>query len=199
MIKPNGYDEVQAFQEFKRLPKGGYICRIVKLEEAKSKNGNDMVVVYLDIADGEFKGHFMERYQNDTRPEKKWGCVYRQVVLDTTTQKTSSGFKGFITSVEESNPGFVNASIWNDNFTKYFKDKYIGCIFADEHYYDTEGKERISTKPNRLCSVDTIKKGNYKIPDDILPKTAAPSNDVNGFDNMGFSVIQPLPGDKLPF
>lgn len=183
MNKPVGFDEAETFQEFKRLPKGGYICKIVKLEEAISQNGNDMINVYLDIADGEFKGYYMRRYQNDTREQKKWGCIYRQVILDTTTQKTSSGFKGFITSVEESNPGFVNAQIWNDNFTKYFKDKFIGCIFADKHYLNGNNEEKSCAVPSRICSIGRIKNGDFKMPDDIpLDGNVRASHSAAGFD-----------------
>lgn len=198
MQKPIGFDEAKEFQEFKRLPKGGYICRILKLEEAKSKNGNDMIVVYLDIADGEFKGYYMNRYENDTRDGKKWGCVYRQVVLDTTTQKTSSGFKGFITSVEESNAGFVNANIWNDDFTKYFKGKNVGCIFADEHYYNSAGEERVVAKPHRICSIEKIKKGDFKIPNDIMPDSNSNITGGTAGTLAGFSVTE-ISEDDLPF
>lgn len=166
MNKPQGFDETEVFTDYKKLPKGGYICRIVKLEETVSKNGNDMIAVYLDIADGEFKDYYREKYQNDTRIDRKWGCIYRQVVLDSTTGQTNKGFKGFITSVEESNSGFVTAKIWGNDFTKHFKDKYVGCIFIDEHYTDQDGKPRTIAKPNRICSIQKIKSGDFKIPDD---------------------------------
>lgn len=201
MNKPNGYDEAQGFQEFKRLPKGGYICTIKKMEEAISQNGNEMIVVYLDIADGEFKGYFADQYRNDTRPERKWGCVYRQVILDTTTQKTNSGFKGFMTSVEESNAGFVADKVWGADFVKFFKDKLIGCIFADEHYLNNNGEERINAKPNRVCSIQKIKSGDFKVPEDIYSKGTAPKKhnaipDVAA--GMGFTDM-PDDEDDLPF
>lgn len=201
MQKPIGFDEVQEFTEFKKLPKGGYICRIMKVEETKSQNGNDMVLVYLDIADGEYAGYFSSSYSNDTRPNKKWGAVIRQVVLDSTTGQTSRGFKGFITAMEKSNAGWVNSQIWNDNFCQFFKGKVIGCVFGDSYYINAAGKKAVFAKPQRLYSVETIKKNEFKIPDDEYSDNYPKEGNAvanNPMADMGFVPMTDAMG-KLPF
>lgn len=208
MEKPMGFDNVQEFGEFKKLKKGGYICSIRKVEETTSKNGNDMVLIYLEIADGEFRNYYSEKYSNDTRPDRKWGAIIHQVVYDTTTKQTSRGFKSFITSVEKSNPGWVNSQIWNDNFCQYFKGKFIGCIFGDYHYINSVGEPAVYAKPVRLCSTDSIKKNDFKIPEDeYAPNyhealkngsklSMAATNQAAGFD--GFEPAD-ITMDDLPF
>lgn len=198
MIKPNGYDEAVVYDgEFKRVPKGGYICRIAKLEEGTSQSGTPMLLIYLDIAEGEFAGYYAEKYKNDTRDFPKWGCIAYQPIFDTTTGKANPRFKSFLTAVEESNPGFVVERTWGDDFTKFYKDKYIGFVFGDEHYIGNDGKEKMIAKPRFARSVEKIKKGDFKIPEDTYANgmnATAPSTMPQGFENI------PVPDDDdVPF
>ena len=73
MNKPIGYDEAEAFTgEFKQLPPGGYICMIKKAVVELNKQGNEQLVLFLDVADGEYKDIFQTQYNNDTRNPKKY-------------------------------------------------------------------------------------------------------------------------------
>ena len=198
MNKTPGYDEVQEYTGSRSLPKGGYICTIVKLEEAVSKNGNDMIKVYLDIAEGDYKGIYSEKYKAQADPmTAKWKCIHYITVLDTTTKKTSSRFKTFITSVEKSNAGFVVANCWGDNFAKFFKGKNVGVIFGDEWFVKDDGTPERYAKPRFICSVETIRKGDFKIPDDDKSQL----NGASAFDS--FAKASPVEDvafeDDLPF
>lgn len=203
MNKPTGYDEVQEFGTGNSLPKGGYVCKIVKVEEGKSKNGNDTVYIYLDIAEGEYAGYFLERYKKQTDPATaKWPCVYSQIVLDTTTKQASKGFKTFITSCEKSNAGFVAAQIWGDRFASFFKGRMIGVVFRDTWFPGNNGKPARYAKAAYLCSTETIKKGQFTIPEDDKSQL---TNIGNSFDipgNIGFDSFAPADNvseDDLPF
>lgn len=198
MNKPKGYDETEVFGNFKKLPKGGYVCKIKKLEEGKNELGAEQLIIYLDIADGEFKNIFMDRYVMQTNVPvnaKKWPCITRRNVLDTTTGQTSKAFKGLMTSIEESNAGFIVDKCWGENFCKYFKDKLVGCVFGEEFFIGTDGKEHSTVKPRVFMSIDKIKKGDFKIPEDThqaeQPQSSAPSYNDEPF---------PVPGDDdVPF
>lgn len=202
MIKPNGYDEAIAYNgEFKRLPKGGYICKIRKLEEGTGKNsGAPQLIIYLDIADGEYKNFFAEKYRNDTREFPKWGCVAYQPILDSTTGKTNPRFKAFLTAIEESNPGFVVDKTWGDDFVKFYRDKYIGFIFGDEHYIGNDDKEHVIAKPRFSASIDKIKKGDFTIPEDVYSDGTAPAETNTPTNStQEFEVIPPPEDDDVPF
>ncbi len=200
MNKPQGYEEVQAFGDFVKLPKGGYVCKIMKMEEGKSQSsGADMLIIYLDIADGEYQGYFAERYRQDTRQGRKWGCIYRQLIIDSTTGNTNPRFKALMTAIEESNPGFVVDKTWGADFCKFYKDKLVGFVFGDEHYPDAKGVERTIAKPRFAVSASRIKKGDFTVPDDTydnrLNNTAG--NAENTFGT--FEASTSLADGDMPF
>ena len=73
MEKIQGYDEAQAITgEYEKLEAGGYICKIISAKEEKSKSGNRMLVMALDIVEGDRKDYFRNRFNENTSPDKKW-------------------------------------------------------------------------------------------------------------------------------
>lgn len=200
MNKPKGYDETIVGSNFRKLPKGGYICKIMKIEEGKSKaTGADQLLIYLDIAEGEYKDIFGENYRNSTSPLPKWGCVAYQPILDSTTGATNPRFKAFLTAVEESNPGFVVDKTWGDDFVKFYKSKYIGFVFGDEHYISTkDGKEKTIAKPRFAVSTDKIKKGDFMVPEDTY---SGNFNTSSAAPTAGFNEVpsKEVDDDDVPF
>lgn len=168
MQKPADFDSVNAYGDFTPLPAGGYVCRIMGVEETQAKSsGAPMIKISVDIADGEFRDYFKNMYLSDTRQDKKWSysAVVNQLVYDTNgSNSTNRGFKTFITAAEESNPGF--RTVWGNGFAQCFKDRLIGVIFGREEYFGTDGKCHWSTKAQSFRSVETIRKGDFKIPED---------------------------------
>ena len=63
--KMSDYDQTSAFgqSEFKPLPKGGYICRVIKAEETQSSTGKPMLHIAFDIIEGDYTGYFMNLFQ----------------------------------------------------------------------------------------------------------------------------------------
>ena len=136
MLKPLDYENVQANSNYTPLEKGGYIYRIMVVEEATTQNGALMFNVSLDIAEGPETGRFAKEYREDTRNPKKWGCVYRQGI----TAKdggTNPFFKGLITAIEESNGMTVNWTEDPNAFAAQFKGKLVG------------GKPRLAARDER--------------------------------------------------
>ena len=161
MNKPQFYDEAPNLsRDFVTLVPGGYICEIKKAVEQKAqKTGNPMLVLLLDIAEGDRKGYFKERFEKDTKQEKKWGCVLRIVMDDPKKsedeRKQMAGrLKGAITSIESSNPGFTYN--WSE---ETLKGKLVGAEFGLEEYLAQDGSTKTVNKVRRLRSVDSIRKG----------------------------------------
>lgn len=187
MNKPFGYDEASVYGEYKPLPSGGYVCVIKQVREQLSRNGRPMVVISLDIFEGENKSYYEKSYRADTRPDKKWGCNVYQLTEDE-NGKCTSGFKTFITSVEKSNPGFQ--TVWGDGFCQAFKGRMIGGLFGREQYLKNDGSLGWSTKCMAFRSVDTIRSGNFTVPQDKLYTANQPSampatpNPNNGYEEV---------------
>ena len=184
MEKLAGYEEAQALTgEFERLEAGGYICKIVSAKEETSKSGKRMLVIALDIAEGDKKDFFRNRFTENANPDKKWpaGGVYRQMLEG---DKAVGYLKGLMTSLEASNTGFK----W-DWDEKKLKDLRCGAIFGEEEYERMDGSVGVSTKVKYIRTVESINKGNFKIPElKKLPQKG------EAFDSFGT-----VADDDLPF
>lgn len=205
MDKPKFYDEVVASNgDFRPVTPGGYICKIINAKVQKSKAGNDMLVIALDIIEGDFKDYYKNRFEQDNRADKKWGCVLRLVIDDPTKdedvrKKMQSRLKGAIKAIEESNEGFTFD--WDE---EKLKDKIIGGEFAIEEYIGADGSVKNIAKISRLRSVEAIKKGipmprvklvdgTYMEYDDYMEKVTETKN-----DGSQFITVDPEK-DELPF
>ena len=160
MEKVKGYDEAQAITgEYEKLEAGGYICKIKSAKEEKSKSGKRMLVIALDILEGDKKDFFKKRFDEDTRAEKKWpaGAIYRQMLEG---EKAAGFLKGLMTSLEASNEGFK----W-DWDEKKLSNLKCGAIFGEEEYEKLDGGVGTSTKVKFIRTVQAIKEGKFKVPE----------------------------------
>ena len=177
MIKPKDFDEVQAYGQYTPLEVGGHICRIMSVEETKSKAGRDMIVIYIDTDPSDKQPcYFSEQYKIDSREQKRWGIggTMRQLVYDS-DNKTNRGFKTFIDMVEGSNPGFKVQ--WGDQFTGCLKGKLVGGVFGKEEYKDSYGNNKFSVKLFNFRTVEDIKNG-VEVPKDKLLTPGSNSDDL---------------------
>lgn len=160
MEKIQGYDEAQAITgEYEKLNAGGYICKIINAKEEKSKNGKRMLVLAIDITEGDKKDFFKNRFEENASPDKKWpsGGIYRQMLEG---EKATGFLKGLMTSLESSNEGFKWD--WNE---KKLKDLKCGAIFGEEEYEKMDGSIGVSTKVKFIRTIKAIQDGNFKVPE----------------------------------
>ena len=78
---------------------------------------------------------------------------------------TKQAFKRFITSVERSNEGYT----WNWDEAS-LKGKMFGGVFGREEFLTSDGKLKFATKCRFPRSVESIRKGDFTIPEDKLHK-----------------------------
>lgn len=191
MIRPIDYDDVQVLGDYSLLPAGGYVCKVIRLEEVKSKNGREMIKVMLDIAEGDEKDRFRRQYDEDDRADKRWKCNFFQLISDN-DGKTSRGFKTFVEMCREENDNF-NVE-WGAGFSECFKGKLIGMLFRREEY-EYNGKTGWNTKPYRVKDIEDIRTGNFKIPEDKPLKDETIQN-LKPMLPEGFEAID---DDDIPF
>ena len=83
MQKPNNYDNTQSFGGFTPIELGGHVCVIKKVEEITSKTGKEMIKISLDTDRTDSQpNYYTNSWNNDTRENKKGGCVVYQLVYD---------------------------------------------------------------------------------------------------------------------
>lgn len=184
MEKLNGWENANSYGDFKTLKAGAYKCEIQGVEELKSSNGKKFVKISLDIAEGEFKNYFSEKYTNDTRPDKKWSGIWNLFLEGYEPHSVNTKFKGFITSIEKSNLGFI----WDWNEQKLI-NKVVGIVFRDEEFKASDGSIKSSAKPFYAVPVDELEK--VKIPEPKLLE-----GEIGSIANNDFASYE---GDDLPF
>lgn len=164
MKKPNGYDEVQINEPSKQLPAGNYICKILNVEETFSKKSQPILIVSVDIAEGEYKDFFKKAYQENKDAQKKWPIGGRKYTLiEDANGMATEQYKKFLVYTEKSNNFQIDwARDWDQ-----LKGKLIGASFRREQFLGNNGPA-FST---RLCwfhTIDQIRKGELDIPEDKL-------------------------------
>lgn len=199
MIKPQDFDQTQAYTGFTPLAAGGHICKIVNVEETKSKQGGKaMIVISIDTDKSDVQpSYFQEQYKNNNKIGKKWSnnAVTRQLVFDA-DGNTNKGFKTFILAVEKSNNGFKVA--WGDGFAACFKNKLVGGVFGREEYMnDNTGECKFATKFQSFRTIEDIKSG-VEVPKDKLLNPGSSSNISFNAGDFGED-ITPVDDGDMPF
>lgn len=192
----HGYNEVNAAMpgEFVQLPAGGYVCKVFNAEITKSQKGNLMLVLFIDVAEGDFQGHFKTATQNSG----KWrfeGTSFNNI-FDTDKgkkDKIAPFFKGLLTCFEKSNP---NLKL---NLANFEPSALHGClcgfIFAAEEK-EYNGKVKVRCIPKFPRSVDDIRNGKFTVPElKKLQNNSAPANTAVK-DDWGGTPVNP---DDTPF
>ena len=153
MNKPNDYDAIQI--DFIPVALGGHTAVIKRLKETTSKNGKPMVQIAIDFDKADSQaGYFMEAFQKDDRPDKKWPFQgTRYILTEDQDGKCSRSLKQFITCVEHSND---SECVWGEGFETWFKDKKIGVVYGEsEEEYNGDVKTR--RRIRYFCAYDKAK------------------------------------------
>ena len=199
MEKIENWDNIEAkgMEDFKNLPIGAYECIIKDARiNHNEENGKDTLKISIDIASGENKDYFLKSYENDTKINKKWNNnAVKYLAFE---GDNVSYFKGFITCVENSNPGYTWD--WNEN---KLKDKKICGVFLYEEYQKQDGTHGIKVRLNKFRSLDKMKDinisdnvkmldGSYISYDDYIKKNET----TNSY--LANSTVD-IPDSALPF
>ena len=189
------YDKTQTYSGGGfALPKGAYVLKIMDVRELTAINGNAYLSVSCDIAEGDYANFFMDKWNNDTREDRKWGCS-AQVwnPLDDGSEKdgwTKKAFKTFIVAVEDSNAGYHWA--WDE---RTLKGKMVGGLFHISQFIGQDGNVHEAVKLKSFTSVENVRSGNYRLPNDKLINQTAGGNVNEGF----MTIPDNLESEGLPF
>lgn len=170
-----GYAPQESTGGSKKLPAGGYICRIMgaKIENAKS-SGLPMVVAQFDICEGEYNNFYHDKYKSDMafRPNATYQGIARIPAVDE-EGKARKGFNTFCGAVEKSND--IKLPTEDTAFLNALKGAVVGIIFGREEVKFSDGRTAMVTKPKFYRSVETIESGSYETPKDEYLAPSAPS------------------------
>ena len=200
MQQYRNWNNVQAAGDFKALKPGGYVLQIKAVREEVSQNGNPMLVIAFDIAEGEFKGYYGDLFAKSTAQDKKWpnGGVHRVLLPKDNgsddDNRTMSKLKGLITGLAESNRNYNPNEYWNID---QMKGRLIGGLFRKEEYENQKGERKWTTKLAWTISVPRIKTGDFEIPED-RPLPEDNGNNYGGFPQAPANSYPPTPYANSP-
>lgn len=173
-MKNINWNDVPDQTELERLQPGGYVCRITMAEDVPAK---EYLKLEYDIAEGPQTGYYHELY----KAKAFWGgTLYRSY-----KEKALSMFKGFLTAVKDSNPGFVF-----ENQEKRLEGKLVGLVLAEEEYRGNDGSVKKRLYVSAVRSVDRIRKGDFIVP--AIKKLETGISD-------GFMPVQDVDDEDVPF
>lgn len=157
MKRIENFDQIESYGEDRvEFPKpGGYIGVIRGVSDHEDKEYLELLV---DITEGEYKDFYANWYNNTGKWILRGYASYRPTAVKM--------FKSFTTSVEHSNSGYK----WDFDETK-LKGKKVGFILKEEEYIKDDNTVGTSLKIHGFRSVDTIRKGNFSVPE---KKTVTP-------------------------
>ena len=189
------FEKTKGYSDYATLPKGGYVCRIMGAQVCENRIGQ-YVKVSVDIAEGEYKNFYMTDFEGQQSEDKKWRCNYLlNVPVDDGSEKdgwTKRRFKTFTDALEESNAGYHFD--WDES---KFKGLLIGGLFNIRESEKNDGSIGSATNLAQVCSVEKIRKGTYKLPDDKILARASGSSSGDGNDE--FMKLPEGSDEELPF
>lgn len=191
-MKPiHDYASARAYTgENERLPVGGHICQIRGARCDTARNGKEMLVLAFDIKEGgEYDGFYKRRFDRmkASNADAKWPGLYYAVTTNN-EGGTNPMFKGLITCIEESNPGYQWN--WNENS---LNGKLVGFNFGEEEYkHQSTGEIRTNVKPFFPAPIEKVREGLTPPQLKKLNGNAASAAPAN----KGFTAVD---DDELPF
>ena len=201
--KPRGYDEAQAYTgESMQLPAGLYVCKIRQVNETQTQNGRPQMAILFDVAEGEHKDFYQAQFEAAKRmsgDKAKYKGVHKQIM----DGSSLPFFKGLMTSIEKSNPGYQFP--WGqEGNEKTLIGKNFGAVMGREQFETDDHRTAFATKIFQIRSIDGLK--DAKIPEDKLLETtahspapaASPSSDPQ-LAGRGFMDIPDGIDEELPF
>lgn len=170
-------DKVKEASDFQRLQPGGYVCKITGVQDMPDR---EYLKLEYDIAEGEFKDHYMELYN----AKGFWGGTF----IKSYKESAKSFFKTFITAVKHSNKDYK----W-DFDERTLEGKLVGLVLGEEEYPSKDNTIKTRLYVDKIRNIEVIRSGNFEVPP--LKKYINPKKDPEGF----YPIEETEEDAELPF
>lgn len=199
MLVIDKFDEIKVSENKPMLKVGGYEC-VIKNVKHFEHNEIKKISLELDIASGEFKDYYQNKYDERNGDTKYWddGATL-SFPEEPKEDREKSYFKGLITAIQSYNQNYTWN--WDEESLKGLK---INCNFSLKEYKGNDGK--IYTKPQVSRFVNS--KDNFK--KDYVPTVRTINNEFIKYEeyqnrkpvdelNDLFGDVVEIKSEDLPF
>lgn len=146
--------EVEESTPFEKLPAGGYVVRILDVEDVASR---EYLNIVYDIAEGPHAGFFSDDFSRANPWKHRFVRSYKQ---------TARGmFKAFLARLEETNPQFSVARWQVRGDEREFIGLLVGIVVQYEDYTNENGDDKERLNMVGVCNADDIRAGKYTLPE----------------------------------
>lgn len=139
---------------FDKLPAGGYVVKIVSVEDNASRQYLDIV---WDIVEGEHAGHYSDEW-GKKNPWAHHTCR--------SYKETARGmFKHFLACLERSNPAFSIEKWQGTSNEQALIGLVFGAVVQYEDYTNGLGDDKERLNVEVIKDADEIRKGDFTVPE----------------------------------
>lgn len=135
-----------------KVEKGAYVMKICNVVDFPQY---EKLVLYVDFVEGDNKGAFAKASLGQTSSWDRKGQV--SVFYGNKSEKQ---FSAFVTSVVNSNPGFV----WDWDERKLV-NKFVVVVYGEEEFIARDGSIAVAVKPRFCRSTQALHEGKVTIPE----------------------------------
>lgn len=144
--------------DFQRLPVGGYVCRIMKVEDkVSSQKGSPYLSIIYDIAEGDYKDFYADEWGNDN----EWAHESQHFY----TTNAMGMFKGFLKAVDESNGTTFSAEAETGFDERKLIGLLVGYVIGEEEYEGNDGSVKTKLRVRTTKNIQAIRDGKFKMPE----------------------------------
>lgn len=180
-------EEQRAGSGIQTLPSGAYHCVITAAKYVTTKKGEDALVVVWDVASGEHKGHFSDKFFD--------GKDFRHNDYLMLEGKGLGIAKHKLHVLADANPGFTPSACIEQDQTQPFVGKSV-YMLLQERRYTYNGRNQSETRVVDWLSPDEFRSGDFKVPDTIDERVAQPEPAVV---HAPSAPVTELAEDDIPF
>ena len=153
-MKIMDWEGVEETHAYLRPPVGGYVVRIVDVEDVAHR---EYLNIVYDICEGDLAGF----YDDDFGRRNPWAHRFVR-----SYKETAQGmFKSFLVRLEESNPEFSIARWTRRCDPRGLIGLTLGVVLQYEDYTGDDGRDKERLQVVQVISADDAREGRYKVPE----------------------------------
>lgn len=153
-MKVKNWEFVEQRKPSSMLPAGGYVCKIVDVEDVPSK---EYLWIVYDVCEGEYEGVY-----SGMGEDEKWKHRF------TRSYKSSCEdmFADFLSRLQESNRGSFDVQAWSRRgcYEHDLIGLEIGLVFGEEQYTSNKGEDKVRTVVSYVTAAQDVRNGDFKTP-----------------------------------
>lgn len=149
---------VEESAPFQQLPPGGYVARIVDVEDVEDR---EYLNVVYDIAEGDWAGFYSDDFGRSNPWMHRFVRSYKESALGM--------FKAFLSRLEESNRDFNIAQWQVYSDPRQLVGLELGIVVQTELYTNDRGEDKKRLNVVGVYASQDVRNGDYRLPE---PKDA---------------------------